>query len=110
MKSTNVFFSEILHNNLLFLSIHPTINGNRDPTFNSKSKKAYNLNMKESRYIALFVVSGSIKKLFLINHVNIYLFSMLFAIILPVEKCGVTPHSLYRDSLILSVTEIQYKF
>ena len=28
--------------------------------------------INESRYIALFVVSGSIKKLFSINYINIY--------------------------------------
>ena len=33
-----------------------------------------------SRYIALFVVSGSIKKIFLIDYVNIYLFSIFFSI------------------------------
>ena len=32
------------------------------------------LKINESRYIALFVVSGSIKKLFSIDYVNIYLF------------------------------------
>ena len=34
--------------------------------------------INESRYIALFVVSGSIKKLFSIDYVNIYIFSIFF--------------------------------
>ena len=34
--------------------------------------------INESPYIALFVVSGSIKKLFSIDYVNIYLFSIFF--------------------------------
>ena len=38
------------------------------------------LKVNESRYIALFVVSGSIKKLFSFDYVNIYLFSKLFSI------------------------------
>ena len=42
----------------------------------------YLLKVNESRYIALFVVSGSMKKY-------------------PVENCEVTPHCLYRDSLTL---------
>ena len=55
--------------------------------------------MKESRYrcIALFVVSGFIKYLFLIN---IYL-NIFFNRFSPEEKCGVTPHCLYRDLLTL---------
>ena len=37
--------------------------------------------VNESRYIALFVVSGSIKKLVLIDFVNTYLFSIFFSIV-----------------------------
>ena len=48
------------------------------------SGRAYFLRSKikvnQSRYIALFVASGSIKKLFLIDYVNIYLFSIFFSI------------------------------
>ena len=36
--------------------------------------------INESRYIALFVVSGSIKTLLSIDYVNIYLFSIDFSI------------------------------
>ena len=59
--------------------------------------------INESRYIALFVVSGSINEFF-------QLIMRLFIIIVHdsflnrfylVEKCGVTPHCLYRDSLTL---------
>ena len=38
------------------------------------------LKVNESWYIELFLVIGSIKKLFLIDFINIYLFSMLFSI------------------------------
>ena len=66
-------------------------------TFLYKFQLGYRLciyiEVNESRYIALFVISGSIKKLYTIDCVNIYL--------CPVEKCGVTPHFLYRDSLTL---------
>ena len=48
-----------------------------------------------SRYIALFVVSGSVKKL--LSFLNIF-----FNRYCPVVKCWVTPHCLYRDSLTLS--------
>ena len=41
------------------------------------------------------------KKFFLIDCVNIYLFSIFFNSFCPVEKCGVTPHCLYNDSLSL---------
>ena len=51
------------------------------------------------------MVSGSIKRLFLIDHGNIYLFSIFFSIDLKsinrLEKYVVTPHYLYRDSLTL---------
>ena len=61
------------------------------------------IKINESRYIALFLASGSIKKLLSIDCVNIYFsqsihnnaFSIFF------QKCGVTPHCLYRDSLTL---------
>ena len=57
------------------------------------------IKVNESRYIALFVVSGSIKKLFSIDYVNIYLFSIIFFNrFFPVEVCGITSHCLYRDS------------
>ena len=36
--------------------------------------------MIESRYIALFLVSGFIKYLFLIDYVNIYLWAIFFSI------------------------------
>lgn len=38
----------------------------------------------ESLYIALFVASGSVKKLFLTDFVDIYLFSMFFSIVFAV--------------------------
>ena len=66
-------------------------------TFLYKFQLGYRLciyiEVNESRYTALFVISGSIKKLYTIDCINIYL--------CPVEKCGVTPHFLYRDSLTL---------
>ena len=53
------------------------------------------------------MVSGSIKKLFSIDFVNIYLFSIcFFNRFCTVEKFGVTPHCLYRDSLTLRFSEI----
>ena len=75
----------------------------------------------ESRYISLFAVTESIKKLFSIDHVNIYLFSMFFSTgfarwkrlyqqlsflniffnrFSSVEKYGVTPLCLFRDSVV----------
>ena len=48
--------------------------------------------MNESRYIR-----GSIKKLFSIDYVNIYLFSIFLNRFCPVEKRGVTLQCLYRD-------------
>ena len=85
------------------------------------------LKVNESRYITLFVFSGSIKKFFSTDCINIYLFSIFFSIdfarwknllsiacvnfilsryfffnrFCPVEKCGVTPHCLYRGSVTL---------
>ena len=41
---------------------------------------AVHLKVNESRYIALIVFSGSIKNLFSIDYVNIYLFSIFFSI------------------------------
>ena len=38
------------------------------------------LKINEPRCIALFVVSGSIKKLLSIDYVNVYLFSIFFSI------------------------------
>ena len=45
----------------------------------------------ESRYIALFVVSGSIKKLSLIDYGSIYPFQYFIQYFSPVEKFEVTP-------------------
>ena len=66
------------------------------------------MEVNESRYIALFVVWGSIKKLFSIDCVNIYfshsidfakfIFSQYFY---PGVKCGITPLCLYLHSLTL---------
>ena len=39
-----------------------------------------NVTVNESWYIVLFVISGSIKKLFSIDFINIYLFSRFFSI------------------------------
>ena len=50
-------------------------------------------------YIALFVVSGSIKNLFLNDCVIIYLLSTFFLSIDFGGKCETTPHCLYCDSL-----------
>ena len=55
-------------------------------------RKRVILKFKESRYIALFVVSESIKKLFLIDYANIYFSNILLNSYSPVEKCWVTPH------------------
>ena len=59
------------------------------------------IKVKESLYILLFVVSGSIRKLFSIGYFNIYIFSIISNRFCPEEKYGVIQHSLYRDSLIL---------
>ena len=59
------------------------------------NKKVY-----KSWYIAWFVVSRSIKKLFLI--VSIFIFShCFFNRFYPVEMCGANSHCLYDDSLHL---------
>ena len=59
----------------------------------------HNFIVNESRYIALFVVSGSIKKLFSIDCVNIYIFYYFFQLILPGGK--VWDYPTYCDSLTL---------
>ena len=63
--------------------------------YNIKINAKYFLKVKESRYNESFFVSGSIKKLFLIDFVNIY-------------QRGVTPHCLYRDSLTLKVWSCKF--
>ena len=51
--------------------------------------------------------SGSIKKLFSSEYVNIYLLLIFFFNrFSPVEKCGVTPNCLYRDSLTLIANKL----
>ena len=57
--------------------------------------------INEPWYIALFMVSGSIKKLSSIDYVNIYHYSIFFNRFCPDEKCGVIRHCFYRDSLTL---------
>ena len=57
-------------------------------------------------YIALFVVSRSMKKLFSIDCVNIYYFysieNYLFSIFFQwIKNCWATPHRLDHDSLTL---------
>ena len=54
----------------------------------------------ESLYIALFVASGSIKKLFLTDFVDIYLFSMFFSIVFA---------NIYLFSIFFSIDFAQYK-
>ena len=66
-------------------------------------KFLFSIKINESRYIALFMVRRPIKKLFSIDYVNTQVFSIFFNTFCPVEKCGVTPQCLYRDSLTLSV-------
>ena len=51
--------------------------------------------VNESRYIALFVFRGSIKKLFSIDSVNIYLFSIFFSIDFSRWKGVRLPHVAY---------------
>ena len=61
--------------------------------------KFFELKVNESRYIALFVSSGSIKSFFELI-VSIFIFSQyFFNRFFPVEKCGVTSHCLYHESL-----------
>ena len=60
------------------------------------------LKINESQYIALFVVSGSIRKLFSIDFVNIYFSQSIVNYLFSIDlKVWVTPHYLYRDSLTL---------
>ena len=62
----------------------------------------------ESRYISLFAVTESIKKLFSIDHVNIYLFSIFFSIDFPQWKSMVLPHFAYFviQSLTISAKKL----
>ena len=53
--------------------------------------------LKESRYYALFLVSGSIKKIFSINCVSIYLFSIFFSIDLSVDCVNIYLFSIDFD-------------
>ena len=53
------------------------------------------LKINESQYIALFVVSGSIKKLSSSDYVNIYLFSIFSSIDFARWKSVVLPHIVY---------------
>ena len=65
----------------------------------TSSRQSHDLKLTS---IALFVVSGSIKRRFLnwlcqcLSSLNI-----IFSRFCPVEKCGVAPHCLYGDSLTL---------
>ena len=62
------------------------------------------LKINESRYIVLLVVWAYIKKLSSTDRVNIYVISIVFSIDFAwwkVEKSGITPHNLYRDSMDL---------
>ena len=52
----------------------------------------------------MFVFSGSIKELFSIDCVNIYLFSIIFSIdFARLEKVGLPHICFYRDSLTLKI-------
>ena len=55
----------------------------------------YTIKVIESQCIALFVVSGSIKKLFSIDCANIYLFSIYFSIDFVPWICVGLPHVPY---------------
>ena len=85
-------------------------------THNFETSDIEQIKFHVSWYITLIVVNESFKKLFSIDFVNIFIFSQYFfqkllSIFIfsqnfsnrfcPVEKCGFTPHCLYRDSLIL---------
>ena len=60
------------------------------------------MRINKSWYIALFMVSGFIKKPFWIDYDNIYCFSMFFSNrFCQAEKCAVAPHCSHRDSLTL---------
>ena len=68
------------------------------------------LKVNESWYIALFVFTGSIKKLFSIDYVNIYLLSTFFAIDFTWWKSMGLPHfALYSDSLTLKSKILKQK-
>ena len=56
-----------------------------------------------SWYIALFVVNVFIKKLFKIECKYLSFLNIFFSRFCLVEKRGVTPHCLYRDSLTLII-------
>ena len=89
-------YLEVLHTNLLFLSIHRLIMTTEIP-FLIQNLKMSNLKTSKSRYIALFMISKSIKKLFLIDYVNIYFFNIIFNRFCQVKECRVTPNCLHRD-------------
>ena len=57
---------------------------------------------------ARWKVSGSIKKLFSINFQQLFFLNIFFNKFCPVEKCVVTPHCLYRDSLTLMQQMVQF--
>ena len=85
--------------------------------FYMRAKPAFNglnyFKVNERRYFALLMFSGSIKRLFSIDCVNAYFFSInsfcqylsflnvFITRFCRVENCGVTPHCLYHDSLTL---------
>ena len=60
--------------------------------------------VNESRYISLFVVSVSIKKLFWSDDVNIYLFSIFFSIGFPQWKYVKLPHIAYIEITLKTTT------
>ena len=47
-------------------------------TYGNIANTRLSLKINESRYIVLFVISGSVKKLFPIDYVNIYMFLIFF--------------------------------
>ena len=65
------------------------------------------IKINDSQSIALFVVSGSIRNLFSIDCVNIYLFPIFFKKFCPVEKCGKSPTLLILDSLTFKSLRIE---
>ena len=59
-------------------------------TYRNIANIRLSLKINESRYIVLFVISGSVKKLFPIDYVNIYMFLIFFVSrFCLVEKCGI---------------------
>ena len=85
----------------------------------------HGVNLNWKRNIALLVISGSIKKLFLIDFLNTYLFSIFFfnsfcqyldflniffKKIYSVKKCGVTQHCVNWDWLTLIDWTFQISF